>query len=789
MHDCNTKASFTLNMHNILLVPQITKNLISISQLTKDNNVAVEFTDKFCFVKDKVENLIILQGKADKGLYKLLLMSPNKIYSRNHVTTVESAAQVVPLSMFSAVSSDLQNKTSCSYTVSAPCLKAINGSKSFESCDACMMGKLHRLHFSVSFIKTSSPLELLHTNLWGPAPELSSQGYRFYTYSLPTFNSNLNTFGADATGTDLISPYLDTNTSSNLPSTIPILPSLNSQSENTSHYPSSSAQIPLSHPSFPTPIPNSQTKSIASSHHMITRAKAGIFKPKAFLTSHNNLEPNTPSEALSDPNWKAAMQAEYDALIKNKTWSLAPMCLDFKVVGCEWVFRTKYNTDGSISKHKARFITKGFHQTAGVDYSETYSPVIKSSTIRVILSLAVMQGWKVRQIDINNAFLNGDLTKDVYMTQPEGFIVEECYVCKFNKAFYGLKQAPRAWYDKLKHCLTTWHFYKSKVDTYLFIKHDTKGLIIVLIYVDDILVTSLDSSVLEEFVAKLSKVFALKDLGLLAYFLGVEVCYTHHGMHLSQTKYIKDLLSRASMQDCKGTDTPFSTGLKLERQAKGLLGQEFENSTLYRSIVGGLQYLVLTRLDIAYSVHKLNQYLSSPTIQHWLAYWACDIDDRKSIGAYCIYLGNNLISWSSKKQGVVTKSSTESEYRALSSACSELSWLQSLFSELNITQDKVLSKELEVRYILTEEQVADILTKPLSLPKFSYFRSKLNVINRPLSLREDVKEAHLACSMISEKEDKAKDCSNYSTRLKIDDLAVQVVPGGYVITSTREDSF
>ena len=175
--------------------------------------------------------------------------------------------------------------------------------------------------------------------------------------------------------------------------------------------------------------------------------------------------------------------------------------------------------------------------------------------------------------------------------------------------------------------------------------------------------------------------FALKDLGLVAYFLGVEVCYTAQGMHLSQTKYIKDLISKASMQNCKGSDTPFSTGFKLEKSVQGPLGQEFEEPALYRSIVGGLQYLILTRPDIAYSVHKLSQYLSNPTLQHWLACkkvlrylqatathglyiqkegtlgltgltgysdadWACDIDDRKSIGAYCIYLGNNLISWS-----------------------------------------------------------------------------------------------------------------------------------------------
>ena len=122
------------------------------------------------------------------------------------------------------------------------------------------------------------------------------------------------------------------------------------------------------------------------------RAKAGIFKPKAYLIDHNSLEPSIVSEALSDPKWKAAMQTEYDALIKNKTWNLVPMCSSYKPIGCKWVFRTKYNTDGSVSKYKARLVAKGFHQTAGIDYSETFSPVVKSSTVRLILSLAVMKG-------------------------------------------------------------------------------------------------------------------------------------------------------------------------------------------------------------------------------------------------------------------------------------------------------------------------------------------------------------------------------------------------------------
>ena len=150
-----------------------------------------------------------------------------------------------------------------------------------------------------------------------------------------------------------------------------------------------------------------------------------------------------------------------------------------------------------------------------------------------------------------------------------------------------MKQAPRVWYEKLKSCLVKWGFNNSRADTSLFIKHDVKGLIVVLVYVDDILVTGLDSVLLEDFIDQLSKEFALKDMGLVAYFFGIEVSYTDHGMHFSQTKYIKDLLSKTSMQNCKGSDTPFSTGLKLERTVRGHLGQDFEDPTLYRSIVGG----------------------------------------------------------------------------------------------------------------------------------------------------------------------------------------------------------
>ncbi|KAH9801545.1 retrovirus-related pol polyprotein from transposon RE1 [Citrus sinensis] len=731
---------FELKLNNIILVPKITKNLISISKLTRDNDVVIEFTNDFCFVKDKVRNLIMLQGKAEKGLYRLLLVSANKpspyLSNQGLLAHVQSAVSTQPISMFSAVSSKCQNKTVSQSLSEAQCS---------QNSD-CMLSTM-----------------ILHQKLGHPNARVLNHVINSCP-SFKTINGNKAFDSCDASSRSLPSP------------------------------------------------PN----SIISTHPMITRAKAGIFKPKAFLTAHNSLEPSNVDEALSDSKWKAAMQAEFDALIRNKTWSLVPMNPEYKLVGCKWVFRTKYNTDGSVSKYKARLVAKGFHQRAGIDYSETFSHVVKSSTVRVILSLAVMQSWNVRQIDVNNAFLNGDLTEDVYMHQPEGFVSQGGCVCKLNKALYGLKQAPRASYDKLKGCLTSWNFTNSKADTSLFVRHDVKCIILVLIYVDDILIIGPDSDLLESFIAKHSKVFALKDLGLVTYFLGVEVSYTDHGMHLSQTKYIKDLLSKASMQNCKEIDTPFSTCYKLERSANGSLGAEFENPTLYRSIV--LRYLQAT---VTYGLY-IQQEGTLETIGltgYSDADWACDIDDRKSIGAYCIFLGNNLVSWSSKKQAIVAKSSTESEYRALSVASSEISWLQSLFSELNITKlptpvlwcdnqsagdlarnpifhsrskhieldvhyirDKVLNKELEVRYIPTEEQVADVLTKPLSFPKFSYFRSKLNVISRPLNLRGDVKEAHM-CRVASE----AEDCNTCSLQIQVDDMACQLEPGGFVISCTCED--
>ncbi|KAH9695297.1 hypothetical protein KPL71_022712 [Citrus sinensis] len=383
------------------------------------------------------------------------------------------------------------------------------------------------------------------------------------------------------------------------------------QSPNTASQSSFSQPLSTNHFTQPQTQPLS-TPVIQNTNSMVTRSKAGVFKPKTYLAAVQELEPHSVKAFLADPKWRKAMQDEYEALQKNKTWVLVPKESIWKIVGNKWVFRVKYNPDGSISKYKARLVAKGFHQTQGVDFFETFNPVVKQCIIRVILSLAVMHNWTMRQLDVNNAFLHGILAENVFIYQPEGFVHPQfpSHVCQLTKALYGLKQAPRAWYDRLKSSLLQWGFIASKSDTSLFIHHVAEDIVVILIYADDILIIGSSSKLVEGVINKLGIEFALKDLGEFNYFLGLEVTPSVEGLHLSQTKYIGDLLKKAQMLDCKGCQTPMSSTEKLIKDK----GAVFENPSLYISLVGSLQYVTLTRPEIAFTVNKLNQFLACPSI-------------------------------------------------------------------------------------------------------------------------------------------------------------------------------
>jgi histone deacetylase 1/2 len=310
------------------------------------------------------------------------------------------------------------------------------------------------------------------------------------------------------------------------------------------------------------------------------------------------------------------MELEIEALRKNDTWRLVSPKSGVNVIDSKWVFKVKKHADGSIERYKARLVAKGFKQRYGLDYEDTFSPVVKPTTIRLLLSLAVTRGWSLRQLDVQNAFLHGVLEEEVYMRQPPGFVDPDHphHLCRLVKALYGLKQAPRAWHARLGTVLRAHGFVSSTADTSLFLLQRPEVTMYILVYVDDIILISSSVSTADRLVSALGVDFAVKDLGKLHYFLGIEVTHFDSGLTLSQHKYSMDLLRRAGMLQCKSATTPMSATDKLSALDGDLLSSE--DATEYRSIVGGLQYLTITRPDVSYAVNRVCQYLHAPRDTH-----------------------------------------------------------------------------------------------------------------------------------------------------------------------------
>jgi hypothetical protein len=410
------------------------------------------------------------------------------------------------------------------------------------------------------------------------------------------------------------------------------------------------------------------------------------------------------------------MDVEYNALIKNNTWHLVPPKKGTNIIDSKWFFKIKYRDDGSLDKYKARLVAKGYKQRFGIDYEDTFSPVVKMSTIRIILSIVVSRGWSLRQLDVQNAFLHGILEEEVYMRQPPGYIdkTRPTFVCKLDKALYGLKQAPRAWYARLSAKLISLGFVPSKADTSLFYFNKHGVMVFVLIYVDDIIVVGSTPSATSGLLHSLKQDFALKDLGELHYFRGIEVNKVAGGLILTQKTYVSNLLKRVNMVNCKPVSTPLATNEKLSTFEGTLLGPG--DAMRYRSIVSALQYLTITRPDISFSVNKVCRFLHAPTEIHWAAVkrilrylrlntklglkinksssmlvsgfsdadWAGSVDDRRSTSGFDIFLGSNLVSWSARKQATVSRSITEAEYKVVANATAEIMWIQTLLKEIGI---------------------------------------------------------------------------------------------------------
>lgn len=514
-------------------------------------------------------------------------------------------------------------------------------------------------------------------------------------------------------------------------------------------------------------------------------------------TLDNVQVPKTVFEALEIPEWKAATLDEYQALQKNGTWELTTLPPGKRTVGCKWIFSVKQKADGSIDRYKARLVAKGYSQTYGIDYQETFAPVAKLNTICALLSIAANLDWPLYQLDVKNAFLNGDLSEEVYMAIPPGFetSLTKGKVCKLRKSIYGLRQSPRTWFEKFTKVVKRDGYIQSQADDTLFIKHFAHGKVAMLIvYVDDIVLTGNHDEEIKRLKLLLSKEFEIKDLGPLRYFLGLEVARSKQGISVSQRKYALDLLTETGMSGCRPTETPMDPNTKLklrtEEEPAADLGR-------YQRLVGKLIYLTHTRPDISFAVSIVSQFLSNPSKDHLEAVyrilryikrdpgkgllftksssrdlevytdadWAGSPIDRRSTSGYCSYVWGNLVTWRSKKQQVVARSSAEAELRALAQGICEGIWLRRLMKDLRVNysgpinmcdsqsaiaiaknpvhhdrtkhieidkhfiNEKIEDKTITLSYVPSRFQTADILTKALFRPNFIQLISKLGLMS------------------------------------------------------------
>uniref|UniRef100_A0A2N9EXT0 Uncharacterized protein n=1 Tax=Fagus sylvatica TaxID=28930 RepID=A0A2N9EXT0_FAGSY len=432
------------------------------------------------------------------------------------------------------------------------------------------------------------------------------------------------------------------------------IPPISSLSPEISDPVPSPSQIPSPHPPLPTP-------SQQPHHSMTTRSRLGIIKPNpkyalAVVSPPTPAEPKTVKSALHDPGWRAAMNDEMQALHQNHTWVLVPRQADMNIIGCRWIFKTKLHSDGSLDRLKARLVAKGYNQQEGVDYLDTFSPVIRPATIRIVLTLATVKGWSLRQLDVKNAFLHGHLDTTVFMDQPPGFVdsAAPTHVCLLKRALYGLKQAPRAWFDRFSSFLIDFGFFCSSADSSLFIYKCESHILILLVYVDDII-----------------------PHGKFGFSTG-SICVSAGCSTFSPC---------LNMLDCKPVATPMASKRVSLPQGDTL----FSDLTEYRRIVGTLQYLTLTRPDLSYAgtlslgiriLRKSSLDLFAFSDADWVG---CPITRRSTTG-FCTFLGSNCISWSAKKQPTVSRSSTEAEYRAMASTAAELTWLSFILRDIGIYQ-------------------------------------------------------------------------------------------------------
>ena len=465
-------------------------------------------------------------------------------------------------------------------------------------------------------------------------------------------------------------------------------------------------------------------------------------------------EPKTIKEALSGDHakeWKEAADSEYKSLLENETWELVELPPSKRPVKCKWVFKVKHKSDGTVERFKARLVAKGYTQKYGIDYDETFSPVVRFTSIRLLLAYAVQNDMLIHQMDVVTAFLNGELEEEIYMEQPDAYIEpgKEHLVCRLKKSLYGLKQAPRCWNKAFREYLISIGFQQSEADPCVYIQAKDDAITIIAVYVDDLILITKTKEEMEQVKDSLKIKFKMKDMGKLHYCLGVSIEQDDEQkcLWIHQKQYILNMLAKHGMTDAKTVSTPSDTSVKLEKD-DGV--SKDVDGTKYQSLVGSLLYAAIaTRPDIAHAVGVVSKFNARPSEAHLTAAkrilrylkgtsnlalkykksdeeipigysdadWAGDMDDRHSTSGNLFLMSGGAVSWMSKKQATVALSTAEAEYVALSSAAQEAVWIQKLLSDLGTPPDKPMTmmEDNQGAIAIAKNPVAHARTKHIDI--------------------------------------------------------------------------
>ncbi|GJS69441.1 retrovirus-related pol polyprotein from transposon TNT 1-94 [Tanacetum coccineum] len=507
----------------------------------------------------------------------------------------------------------------------------------------------------------------------------------------------------------------------------------------------------------------------------------------------SKVEPKNFKSAVTEDCWFQAMQDEIHEFDRLDVWELVPPPDCAMIIALKWIYKVKLDEYGDVLKNKARLVAKGYRQEEGLDFEESFAPVARLEAIRIFLANAASKNMTVYQMDVKTAFLNGELKEEVYVSQPEGFVDPDRphHVYRLKKALYGLKQAPRAWYDTLSKFLLAQGFSKGVVDPTLFIRKTGKHTLHVQIYVDDIIFASTDPKDCDRFSNEMSSKFQMSMMGQISFFLGLQISQNPRGIFINQSKYANEILKKFDLHKSDPVDTPMVERTKLDEDLSGIPVDQ----TQYRSMIGSLMYLTASRPDLVFAVCMCARYQSKPTKKHleavkrvfrylqgsinmglWYpkdtamaltAYADADHagcqDTRRSTSGSAQFLGDKLVSWSSKKQTSTSISSTEAEYIAMSGCCAQILWMRSQLSDYGFAYNHIplycdnksaialccnnvqhsRSKHIDIRhhfireqvekgvvelyFVRTEYQLADIFTKALPRERFEFILPRLGM--------------------------------------------------------------